>query len=178
MQFEDTDIPGCSIVHTNRLEDNRGDFMKTYHEEIFRDRGIHTIWSEEYFSTSHKDVIRGMHFQTPPYDHDKLVNCISGRVLDVVVDLRTDSGNYGKVISVELSGENGKMIFIPKGCAHGFLSLEDNSVMFYKVSQVYTATNDMGLAWDTIGIEWPVSNPIISVRDQNHPDFKVFKSPF
>ena len=127
---------------------------------------------------SNKDVVRGMHFQTQPDDHDKTVTCVQGAVLDVVLDLRKASKTYKQVFSTELNAQNKQVLVIPKGCAHGFLSLQDNSMMFYKVSTVYSPVNDKGILWSSIGFDWPVANALVSERDQSHPTLTNYESPF
>jgi len=122
--------------------------------------------------------LRGVHFQTPPDDHYKLVTCLNGSVIDVIVDLRKNSSTFKKCFSLILNAQNKKMIYVPKGCGHAFLSLEDNSVLFYKVSTVYSPENDKGILWNSIDYDWPVSKPILSSRDMAHPTMNHFKSPF
>jgi dTDP-4-dehydrorhamnose 3,5-epimerase len=119
-----------------------------------------------------------MHLQSPPAAHDKLIYCVVGSVLDVVVDLRTSSPTTGRVFACELSGANRDMLFIPAGFAHGFLSLEDNSVLVYQTSSVHAPAHDVGILWDSIDFTWPVVNPIISTRDRQLPPLAHFSSPF
>ncbi|MGB3144338.1 MAG: dTDP-4-dehydrorhamnose 3,5-epimerase family protein [Maribacter sp.] len=179
MNFTQTDILGCYQVVLNDFNDLRGGFFKTFHFDFFKEKKLTTDWKEEYFSTSKKNVIRGMHFQTPPEDHAKLVTCLTGSVIDVIVDLRKDSETFKKHISILLDASSkNKMIYIPKGCAHGFLSLEDNTLMHYKVSSVYSAEKDMGILWSTIGFDWKCDHPIISERDKRHTSLHEFQSPF
>lgn len=178
MEILETSISGCFEIQPKLLEDVRGWFMKTYHRDQFRDYGLETKWNEEYFSSSQKDVLRGVHFQTPPDDHFKLVTCLNGSVVDVIVDLRRNSPTYRKCFSLNLNAQNKKMIYVPKGCGHAFLSLEDNSVLFYKVSTVYSPENDKGILWNSIDYDWSISKPILSLRDMKHPTMNSFKSPF
>lgn len=178
MTVTETFIEGLKILAPIVTEDQRGSFFKTYHIESFEELGLPTDWREEYFSISNKDVVRGMHFQTPPYDHNKMVTCVQGAVLDVVLDLRKASKTYKKVFSIELNVQNKHVLIIPKGCAHGFLSLKDNSMMFYKVTTVYSPANDRGIHWSSIGFDWPVANALVSKRDQNHPLLNEYDSPF
>lgn len=166
------------VIKSSVFTDERGVFIKTFHNEFFRSIGLQTNFREEYYSISNKNVIRGMHFQTPPCDHEKLVYCVMGRVLDVIIDLRKNSDSFGQFYSIELTGSDGKIIFIPKGFAHGFCSLEDNSVMMYKVSAEYSQKNDTGIKWDSFGFQWPIKDPILSERDQSFPDLEKFNSPF
>lgn len=178
MTVSETFIKGLKILSPRVMEDPRGSFFKTYHNENFEELGLPTVWCEEYFSMSNKDVVRGMHFQTPPDDHNKMVSCVQGAVVDVVLDLRKASKTYKQLYSAELNAQNKHALVIPKGCAHGFLSLQDQSMMFYKVSTVYSPSNDKGILWSSIDFDWPVENALVSKRDQNHPLLTEFKSPF
>ena len=170
-------LPGCFLLQPNRFNDHRGKFIKTFHEDLFLDLGLAFDVREEFYSVSHRNVIRGMHFQMPPYAHDKLVFCANGVVLDVLLDLRV-GGNYGGMASVKLSAENNHMIFIPKGIAHGFAALTEDALMLYKTSTVYVAEADFGVRWDSFGFEWDIDQPIISERDRLHKMFGEFQSPF
>lgn len=175
----DQPLPGVHLLQPKVFTDNRGDFVKTYHTGAFAELGISFTPVEEFFSTSHKGVLRGMHFQLPPHDHAKLVYCIRGRVLDVLLDLRKNSPTYGKTASAELSRENHHQFYIPSGVAHGFLSLEDNSVMIYKTSTVHAPSHDAGILWDSFGFEWPQgASYTISPRDQKLPALSAFLNPF
>lgn len=178
MKFHETDIKGLRVIEYDIREDARGSFQKVYNEDVQNLNDLTIDWREEYFSISHKNVLRGMHFQIPPMDHDKMVTCLHGSVLDVVLDLRTDSKTYGKVMAFELNDKSKKGLYIPKGFAHGFLSLEDNSLMHYKVSSVYSPEHDRGILWSSIPFEWGVSDPILSERDIQHPKLADFNSPF
>jgi len=162
----DQPLPGVHLLQPKVFKDARGDFVKTYHDGAFRDLGLDFRPVEEFYSTSRKNVIRGMHFQLPPYDHAKLVYCIRGRVLDVLLDLRSGLPSYGKVAAAELSGRNRRQFYIPSGVAHGFLALEDDSVMVYKTTTVHTPTHDAGVRWDSFGFDWHCSAPTISDRDR------------
>ena len=144
---------------------------------MLADLGITLDMQEEFYSVSHKNVIRGMHFQLPPHDHDKLVYCTRGAVLDVLLDLRAGL-NYGQVASAEISGDNQHLIFIPKGIAHGFMALEDETLMLYKTSTVHAPEADCGIRWDSFGFDWPSRQPVISARDQQHMAFSEFANPF
>jgi dTDP-4-dehydrorhamnose 3,5-epimerase len=178
MTFRETDIKGLRVIEYDIREDTRGAFQKVYNEDVQRLNELTTEWSEEYFSISHKNVLRGMHFQIPPKEHDKMVTCLLGSVLDVVLDLRLDSTTYGKVKAFELNDKSKKGLYIPKGFAHGFLSLEDNSLMHYKVSSVYSPEHDSGILWSSIPFEWGISDPILSERDKQHFKLLDFNSPF
>jgi len=172
-------LPGCYLIQNNEFRDNRGSFVKTYHAGTYKEMGIRFDMQEEFFSVSKKNVLRGMHFQVPPHDHNKLVYCSAGLVLDVLLDLRMGP-NYGKALSVELSAENPCAVFIPKGVAHGFLSLSDDSMMVYKTDTVHDPASDRGILWNSFGFIWPTTevDAIISDRDKSHSEFAVFSSPF
>ncbi len=174
----DTPLEGLKIIQTRVFEDNRGIFKKIFSAEEFKQLGFTTDLKESYFSVNKKDVIRGMHFQIPPADHVKIVYVVSGKIIDVVVDIRKNSVTYGKVFSVELTHENGRYIYIPKGFAHGFLSLEDNTIVHYLQTSCYNTECDRGISYNSIDFNWGIKNPIISERDLSHPDFSDFKSPF
>lgn len=178
MELIPTPLAGCYEVRPFFAQDERGTFVKTFHAERFSALGLPTEWREEYYSSSHKDVIRGMHFQMPPHDHEKLVYCMQGRVLDVVLDLRRASPTHGRHIAVELDSESGHGLMIPKGMAHGFLALTEDVLMAYKVTSVYTPENDAGIRWDSFGLDWCVGQPIVSARDRTHPAFANFDTPF
>ena len=177
MQVEETGIPGCYLVRPRLIQDARGAFAKTFHSEQFEALGMRTDWREEYFTTSRRGVVRGMHFQLPPAEHAKMVYCVAGEVVDVVVDLRRGSPTQGEHRAFRLAGLD-LGLYIPVGCAHGFASVSDESTMFYKVTSVHAAEQDAGIAWDSFGFEWPVEAPILSDRDRKHPSLSDFRSPF
>lgn len=178
MELIPTLLAGCFQVKPFFAQDERGMFVKTFHADRFAELGLPTEWREEYYSSSSKGVIRGMHFQTPPHDHEKLVYCIQGRVLDVVVDLRQQSPTFRRHLAVELDAAEGHGLMVPKGMAHGFLALTENVLMAYKVTTVYAPANDAGIRWDSIGLDWGVRDPVVSARDRAHPPFEAFTSPF
>ncbi|MDD3744180.1 MAG: dTDP-4-dehydrorhamnose 3,5-epimerase family protein [Lentimicrobiaceae bacterium] len=165
MRIEETFISGLKLIHLKEFKDQRGSFIKVFNEEFFKENGLETNFKESYYSISAKNVIRGMHFQVPPAEHTKLVYLNSGSILDVVLDLRKDSQTFGQYFSVELTVSNPVLIYIPIGCAHGFLSLEDNSMVTYLQTTCYHPTFDCGIRYDSFGYNWPVDNPIISQRD-------------
>ncbi len=176
--YSHDDFPEIKIIENFSAYDERGKFIKTFNESEFKKMGIVFENRESYYSISNKDVIRGMHFQIPPYEHDKIIHVINGDVIDVIVDLRTKSMNYGKSIAIHLSGTRSKSIFIPKGFAHGFRCLENNTIMLYNVTSEYNAQCDKGILWNSIDYEWGISDPIITVRDSSFPGIQSFKSPF
>lgn len=166
------------LLQTRNFTDHRGSFQKLYNKEFFMDNGLDLDIAEVYFSVSNRGVVRGMHFQLPPDDHEKLVYVSHGAILDVVVDLRTESETYGKHIAFNLDSESGKYLFIPKGFAHGFASLQDGTIVNYAQSSCYAPHNDCGVRFDSCGIEWPFDNPIVSGRDLTFECLSDFKSPF
>ncbi len=169
MIIKETAIPGCYELTPRILSDERGVFVKTFHEGIFKEHGLTTDWREEYYSVSRRGVLRGLHFQLPPHDHDKLVYCTAGVVLDAVADLRKGSPAYGGHVMLELSAEKGNMLYIPRGLAHGFYVKSEAATMMYKVSSVYAPEHDAGILWNSAGIPWPDENPILSDRDRQLP---------
>ncbi len=179
MKKSDLDLPGAFLLEPPIFKDARGSFVKTYHAGKFAEFGVAPHFVEEFFSASARNVVRGMHFQNPPQDQAKLVYCIQGRVLDVLLDLRRGSPAFGQAVSRELSAENRLMFYIPTGIAHGFLSLEDDSVMVYKTTTVHSPAHDAGLRWDSFGFNWPLAGPpLVSERDAKFPAWSEFTTPF
>lgn len=178
MELISTFIEGLFIIQPSIFKDERGKFVKTYNSTFFEKNNLQTSWKEEYHSESKKNVIRGLHFQIPPHDHEKIVFCTKGSILDVIVDLREKSKTYGKLFSKNLSENNGTMVYIPKGCAHGFLSLQDDTIVNYKVSTLYNSNADDGILWSSIDFDWKVENPQLSIRDCNFVQFKELNTPF
>lgn len=173
-----TAIAGCYQLVPNVFRDERGAFVKVFHEEVFREHGLRTDFAEEYYSVSRERVLRGLHFQTPPHEHAKLVYCPQGSVLDVAVDLRVGSPSYGQHIGVELSEANANMLYLPAGLAHGFYTTSTQATMVYKVTSVYAPAHDGGILWSSAGIDWPDADPILSERDRQFPALADFASPF
>ena len=176
--IENTLIEGLKIIHLNRFSDNRGSFIKVFNYDFFKENNLDTNLNESYFSISHKNVIRGMHFQIPPFEHTKLVFINKGSILDVVIDIRSKSATYKNFIQMELSNKDPKLVYIPAGCAHGFLSLEDDTIVTYLQTSVYNNVNDCGIKYNSFGMDWGVEYPIISGRDDLFVELKDFKSPF
>jgi dTDP-4-dehydrorhamnose 3,5-epimerase/CDP-3, 6-dideoxy-D-glycero-D-glycero-4-hexulose-5-epimerase len=173
-----TGFAGLHIIEGSMFEDPRGVFLKTFNQSIFSGLGLETNYRERYYSKSHKEVIRGMHFQTPPCDHVKIVNVLQGRILDVVVDIRKDSPTYTKYFSIELNDSDGRFIYIPKGFAHGFKALTDNAIVEYNQTTEYNRECDCGIRWDSFGFDWQLSNPVISERDNDFCALNDYSSPF
>lgn len=156
------------MFQPDRFEDQRGSFVKTYHRDVWARFGIEFQMAEEFYSTSRKGVIRGMHFQAPPHAHDKMVFCLSGGVRDVLLDLRPGP-NYGRVVECSLTAENRRILFIPAGIAHGFQATEDDSLLVYKTSTVHSPQSDSGIRFDSFEFDWGRGEQIISLRDKSHP---------
>lgn len=178
MQVVETYIKGLYTIDLTSHVDSRGEFVKTIHANTFEKFQLDFRFKESYFSISNKNVIRGMHFQIPPDDQNKFVTLIKGRIIDVVVDLRKESKSFGDYFAIELSEKNRQGIYIGKGMAHGFISLENDSILEYHTTTVYSEKNDKGIHYRSFGFNWGVDTPIISERDMNFPSFKSFNSPF
>jgi dTDP-4-dehydrorhamnose 3,5-epimerase len=166
-------LPGVMLIDVPLFSDGRGSFIKPFHSPYLLQLGITFEPVEQFFSTSHQGVLRGMHFQTGEHSHDKLVCCLAGRVLDVVVDVRPGSATFNQPYAVELSAADCKALLIPRGYAHGFLSMEDSSLMSYLTTTVHAPSHDRGVLWSSLDFEWPVENPNVSERDQLHPPITV-----
>lgn len=181
MDFIEKKIKGVFEIVPSPIEDHRGFFMRVYDKKDFADRGLERDWVQENHSRSlEKGTIRGLHFQLPPFSETKLVRCVRGAVLDVFVDLRKKSDTFGHWDAVELSEINKKMIFIPKGFAHGYCSLDQGSEVIYKVDSIYSPQHEVGLLWNDpdLKIEWSVKNPVLSEKDQRNFTFKEFISKY
>jgi dTDP-4-dehydrorhamnose 3,5-epimerase len=152
--------------------------VKIFVEEVFAARGLATRFAEEFYTVSLCGVLRGLHLQLPPHDHDKIVYCTSGSVLDVVLDLRVGSPTFRRWEAVELTGETGTGLYIPRGVAHGFYALTDQAVMAYLVTTHHAPSHDAGVRWDSFGMPWPDGKPTLSARDAALPALKDFVSPF
>jgi dTDP-4-dehydrorhamnose 3,5-epimerase len=176
--IQETAIAGCFTLKAAKHHDARGHFTKWFTKDAFANAGLCSEWHEVYSSESRRGVIRGLHFQQPPADHFKLVHCLSGRAIDVVLDLRYGSPSFGEHIKISLSPEEPKSVYIPKGCAHGFYAELDHTLMLYQVSSCHKPSLDSGIRWDSAGIKWPTDTPIVSSRDAELPKLLDFESPF
>jgi dTDP-4-dehydrorhamnose 3,5-epimerase len=171
------------LIQTKRFLDDRGWFSEVYNRDRLSELGIDISFVQDNHSLSRPvGVLRGLHFQRPPHAQAKLVRCVRGRIWDVAVDVRAGSPTYGKWVAHELTADNGRQLFLPIGFAHGFLTLEPNSEVVYKTSEVYAPDCDDGLAWNDrqIGIAWPSvdGGPILSAKDQALRTLAEFESPF
>jgi dTDP-4-dehydrorhamnose 3,5-epimerase len=170
--LNETKIKGVYIIDTKVYGDHRGWFMETWSEKIFKELGLNATFVQDNHSfTAKKGTLRGLHFQNNPMAQCKLVRCIAGAVLDVVVDLRKGSPDYLKWVAVELTAKNKRQLFIPRGFAHAFLTLTDNVEFAYKADNFYSKEYDRSIRYDdpVIGIDWGMSNPILSDKDTNAP---------
>ena len=177
MLVKERKFKGVFEIQLEPQEDKRGFFMRVYDDAIFKQYGIHRNWVQENHSLSiEKGTIRGFHFQFPPHAETKLVRVISGEVYDVILDLRKGSSTFGEWDSIRLSVDNGRMMYIPRGFAHGMCTLTKNCVMLYKVDNYYAPESEGAIRWDDpdIGIDWPVDNPILSEKDARAQSFKEF----
>lgn len=182
MEIITTPIEGLLIIEPKVFHDARGYFVETYNEQRYREAGINAQFVQDNQSCSSFGVVRGLHFQRPPYTQAKLVCCTQGRVLDVAVDLRKDSKTFGQWFSVELTEENHRQFFIPRGFAHGFSVLSEKAVFTYKCDNLYHPEADGGLLLSdpALNIDWqvPVEQRIISDKDTKHPLLKDLDNPF
>lgn len=178
MKFEALPLSGACLITLPAPTDNRGLFVKTFHDTTLRANGIDFTLRESYFSISAKDVIRGMHFQVPPHQHSKIVFCPQGAIIDVIVDLRRSSPTYGQHFAHELSLDNHKAIYIPEGFAHGFRALTDNAMTYYLVSSEHSKDHDAGIHYASIGFDWQLANPVISTRDLSFGSLQELESSF
>jgi len=173
-------IDGLLLIKPKIFGDDRGYFFESWSEESFIDNGLEFNFVQDNQSLSRKGVLRGLHFQNPPFAQGKLVRVIKGSVLDVVVDIRKNSPTYGQYFSIELNEENKIIFWIPPGFAHGFISLEDDTIFTYKCTEVYNSASEDALLWsDTdLNIDWGAINPLVSDKDLVAGSFKNFKSQF
>ena len=178
MEIKSLKIAGAFEIQLPYSEDDRGDFVKILHADSFRENGLAADFKESYYSTSKAGVIRGMHFQTPPNDHEKLVYCVEGKVLDVLLDLRAGSATFGEHCTLVLDKREHNAVYIPRGVAHGFCVQEDSATLVYMTTTVYNKESDTGVLWNSFGFEWPVEDPSMSDRDLGFSTMADFDSPF
>jgi dTDP-4-dehydrorhamnose 3,5-epimerase len=180
MDVMETDIPGLLVLQPKVFADERGFFMETYNRQRYADAGIGEAFLQDNVSLSKKGVVRGLHYQAPPFDMGKLVSVLRGSVVDVAVDIRFGSPTFGKYVAVELSAENKRQFWIPAGFAHGFAALEDDTVFSYKCTDVYSPEHDRGVRWNDpeIGIEWLIADPLVSEKDRKLPLLKDIAEEF
>ena len=180
MKINKTFIEDLLVIEPRLFKDERGFFYESFNKNNL-DKIVNIVFVQDNESKSYKGVVRGLHFQLPPFEQTKLVRCVSGKILDVAVDLRTNSKTYGKSFSIELSSENNKQLFVPKGFAHGFQVLSETAIVNYKVDNFYNSKSDSGIIWNDkdLLIDWKLDiKPILSDKDLKLESFKNLKSPF
>jgi len=177
-RVEATPLVGCYLLMPALHQDARGRLIKVFNEEAYAAAGLATHFVEEYYSVSRRGVLRGLHFQVPPYEHTKLVYCTEGEVLDAVVDLRAGSPTFSRHHTVSLSSQRGDILYIPAGLAHGFYVTGASATLVYKTTTVHSAPHDRGVRWNSAGIPWPDPDPILSDRDRTLPTLPEFETPF
>lgn len=174
----ETGFEGLFIIESNIFNDNRGSFHKLFNFDWFKNEQLETEFKEFYYSISKKNVLRGMHFQLPPHEHSKLVYVSNGSVLDVALDLRKNSKTFGKAYSVKLDSSQSRFLYIPVGFAHGFLSLEENTIVNYAQTSCYDKDSDSGVLYNSFGFDWGINKPIVSIRDESFNSFVEFNTIF
>lgn len=174
MIFTETSLEGAFLIEPERREDERGFFARTWCRREFGSHGLHKQWVQCNISFNRrKGTLRGLHYQTPPYEEAKLIRCTRGAIYDVIIDLRADSPTFTQWVAVELTADNRQMLYIPEGFAHGFQTLTDETEIFYQMSQFYAPEYASGVRWDdpALNIAWPAGERTISERDRSYPDF-------
>ena len=176
MIFKGTDIDGVWVIEPERHDDERGFFARTWEPEEFRERGLNSDLAQCSISYNRaRGTLRGLHYQAAPHEEAKLVRCTAGAIFDVAVDLRPDAPTFTDWFGVELSAENRLALFVPEGCAHGFLTLADDSEVHYQISQAYVPDAGRGVRWDdpAFAIRWPSEVVVINERDKSYADFQL-----
>jgi len=174
MNFKETTLGGAFVIEVQAFEDERGFFGRTFCRHEFSMHGLNvTIAQCNTSFNRHSGTLRGMHYQLAPHGEDKLVRCTRGKLYDVIVDLRRESRTFKQWFAIELTAENRLMLYVPKGVAHGFLTLEDNTEIHYQMSEFYHPESAGGVRWNdpAFNIQWPESQPILADRDRNWPDY-------
>jgi len=174
MHFIETPLAGAYIIEPEPIEDHRGFFARAWCARDFAERGLETRVAQCSISyNARRGTLRGMHFQVAPHEETKVVRCTRGAIHDVILDLRRDSPTFLQHVAVELTAENRRSVYIPRGLAHGFQSLVDDTEIYYQISEFYAADAARGVRWDdpAFGISWPIAPPIIVERDRTYPDF-------
>lgn len=176
MIFTETAIPGAFVIEPELFEDYRGFFARTWCEREAKAHGLTPRWVQSSISfNKRRGTLRGLHYQAPPHEEAKLIRCTMGAIVDVAVDLRRHSPAFRRYVSVNLSSENRKMLYVPEGCAHGLQTLEDDTEVLYQISQFYSPEHGRGVRWDdpAFAIPWPPAERIMIERDRDYPDFPV-----
>lgn len=178
MKIEELPVPGVKLITGELAQDKRGSFFKPYNYESVSKLGIRFDVKEVFYSISRKGVIRGMHFQNPPSEQEKIFTVIKGSIMDVILDLRTDSEYFGKFIAIRMNEDEGHSVLIPKGTAHGFLGLDLENIVLYLADAPYSKEDEDGIRYDSFGYDWGIIEPILSNRDLSFRVFDEFISPF
>ena len=180
MQIERTPIEGVLILTPARFGDHRGFFSESWNRRTLEQAGVHLpdFVQDNHSVSARKGTLRGLHYQAPPHGQGKLVRCGRGALLDVAVDGRRGSATYGQHVAVELSAENGRQLWVPEGMLHGFVTLMDDTEIVYKCTGYYDKTSDGAVRWDSVGVNWGVSDPVLSDKDAAAPAFVQWSSPF
>lgn len=182
MNFVETELKECYIIEPKAFGDDRGYFLESFNQKQFEEHIGKVTFVQDNESKSSKGVLRGLHFQNPPYNQAKLVRCIEGEVLDIAVDLRKESPTFKQHIAVKLSGENKRQLFVPRGFAHGFVVLSETATFAYKVDNDYAPDHDSGIAWndEELNIDWQIEESFIQLsgKDQQLKPLKETTNPF
>jgi dTDP-4-dehydrorhamnose 3,5-epimerase len=180
MNIIKTSLPGLLLIEPGLFGDERGYFFESYNQRVFAEAGLDMVFMQDNESCSGKGVLRGLHFQEPPFEQGKLVRVARGSVLDVSVDIRRGSPTYGKYAAFQLTGGNKHMLWIPPGFAHGFLTLEDETIFLYKCTNVYNRGSENAVRWNdpVLDIQWGIEDPVVSEKDHSAPLFDQLQSPF
>ncbi len=180
MNIKKTDLSGLLVIEPRIFDDERGYFFESYNLPLFKESGIDVNFLQDNESMSAKGVLRGLHFQEPPFEQGKLVRVARGAVLDVSVDIRKDSPTFGKWLGYELSEQNKRMLWIPPGFAHGFVSLSEHTIFIYKCTKLYNRESENSILWNDpeLNIDWGIENPLVSDKDTIAPLFRELVSPF
>ena len=180
MKLIETGLKDLVLIESNVFHDERGYFFEGFNKDSCSELGLKIEVAQTNISQSQKGVVRGLHFQNPPYAQGKLIRVMQGAVLDVAIDIRKSSDTFGKHYSVELNDENKLALWIPPGFAHGFKTLKDKTLFYYNCTEVYNKQAEGSIKWNDpeLGINWEIENPIVSEKDQNAPMFKDFESQF
>ena len=175
MKFEPTPLPGAFVITPDRLHDERGYFARSFCRRDFTERGLNPNVAQCNLSLStRRGTLRGMHFQRPPHQEAKLIRCVAGALWDVIIDLRPSSPSFRKHFGIRLDPSEDRMLYVPEGFAHGFLTLEDSTSVFYQISEFYDPAHASGVRWNdpAFGIEWPFEPTVMAERDRAYPDFR------
>jgi len=180
MNITQSELSGLLIIDPKVFGDERGYFFESFNAEVFKAADLEIDFVQDNESRSARGVLRGLHFQEPPFEQGKLVRVARGAVIDISVDIRKDSPSYGKWAAFELSEQNKRMLWIPPGFAHGFVTLEDDTIFIYKCTKVYNRESENSIRWNDpdLNIDWGIENPIISDKDNVSPLFRDLMSPF